>query len=102
MVPGAIDAEAVARVRRAYERRLDDIIARAVRLGQMDAPASAAAFGEKLTALLCARAAALSAFGYFAANDCRLCGGGRGMAAAFRRRMEKMRPDFLATILFLT
>ena len=40
VVPGAIDAEAVARVRRAYERRLDDIIARAVRLGQMDAPAS--------------------------------------------------------------
>ena len=54
VVPGAIDAEAVARVRRAYERRLDDIIARAVRLGQMDAPAPAAAFGEKLTALLCA------------------------------------------------
>ncbi len=54
VVPGVVDAETLAAVRRAYAARVDDIVARCVRLGMMDAPAARAGFGEKITALLCA------------------------------------------------
>ena len=52
VVPGVVDAETLAAVRREYAARTDDIIARCVRLGMMRAPAARAGFGEKITALL--------------------------------------------------
>lgn len=52
IVPGAVDAETLAAVRREYAARLDDVVSRCVRLGTMRAPKNGASFGEKITALL--------------------------------------------------
>lgn len=53
VAPGVIDSDLISRVREAFAARTDDIVNRAVALGEMPAPPPNADFDQKMTALIC-------------------------------------------------
>ena len=54
VVRDLIDSDCIANVRRAFAERVDDLIARAARQGEMSAPPADSDFAERITALICA------------------------------------------------